>query len=72
MLRGDGAQLLQKAQRGAKPLEKPLAHQRSLRMFNNLPGTGFFVVFGVICAVIGWAVIESILWLLSFIHITIG
>lgn len=41
-------------------------------MFNNLPSTGFFVVFGVICAVIGWAVIESILWLLSFIHITIG
>lgn len=41
-------------------------------MFNNLPGTGFFVVFGVICAVICWAVIESILWLLSFIHITIG
>lgn len=26
VLRGDGAQLLQKAQRGAKALEKPLAH----------------------------------------------
>lgn len=40
-------------------------------MFNNLPGAGFFLFLGVICAIIGWAVIESILWLLSFIHITI-
>ena len=30
------------------------------------------VLFGVICAIGGWAVIEFVLYLLSFISITIG
>lgn len=30
------------------------------------------IVMGVICAVAGWAIIELILWLLSFVHISIG
>lgn len=38
----------------------------------NLPGAGAFIVLGCISAVVGWGVIELILWLLSFIHITIG
>ncbi|OSK33778.1 hypothetical protein EAHG_05018 [Escherichia coli B671] len=41
-------------------------------MYNHLPGTGAFVAFGLICAVLGWCFIEFILWLLSFIHITTG
>ncbi|GDV36146.1 hypothetical protein BvCmsSIP044_04412 [Escherichia coli] len=40
-------------------------------MFKNLPGNGFFVVFGVICPVFGWSVIEFILCLFSVIHIFI-
>lgn len=38
----------------------------------DLLGTGTFIVFGCICAVVGWGVIEFILWLISFIHISIG
>ena len=30
------------------------------------------VVFALSCAVAGWAIIEFILWILSFIHITFG
>lgn len=40
-----------------------------------IDGNGFgaaIVVFGIICAVAGWAVIEVILWLLSYVHISIG
>ncbi|MHA3203263.1 hypothetical protein [Yersinia pseudotuberculosis] len=38
----------------------------------DLPGTGTFIVLGFICAVAGWGVIEFILWLFSFIHISIA
>lgn len=38
----------------------------------NLPGVGTFAVLGLLCAVIGWGVIEFILWLFSFIHISVG
>lgn len=30
------------------------------------------VIFGFICAVVGWGVIEFILWLFSFVHISFG
>lgn len=30
------------------------------------------VIFGIICAVVGWGVIEFILWLFSFVHISFG
>ena len=33
---------------------------------------GAIVVFGIACAVTGWAVIEFVLWLFSFVHISIG
>lgn len=32
----------------------------------------FFIVAGIVCGIVGWAVIELVLWLFSFIHITIG
>ncbi|AJI81260.1 putative membrane protein [Yersinia enterocolitica] len=38
----------------------------------NLPGTGTFIFLGCICAAVGWGVIEFILWLFSFIHISIA
>lgn len=39
----------------------------------NLDGIGgAIVIFGIICAVVGWGVIESILWLFSFVHISFG
>lgn len=30
------------------------------------------VVFGIICACVGWVTIEFILWLFSFISISVG
>lgn len=39
----------------------------------NLDGIGvMIVIFGIICAVVGWGVIEFILWLFSFVHISFG
>ncbi len=38
----------------------------------NLPGTGTFIFLGCICAVVGWGMIEFILWMFSFIHISIS
>jgi hypothetical protein len=38
-------------------------------------GDGFgtaLVVFGIICGLIGWGVIELLIWLFSFVTITIG
>ncbi|WP_265343135.1 hypothetical protein [Yersinia enterocolitica] len=35
----------------------------------DLPGTGAFIVFGCICAIVGWGVIEFVVWLLSHISI---
>lgn len=37
----------------------------------NLFGMGIFIFFGCICVVVGWGVIEFILWLFSFIYISI-
>ncbi|QAS67012.1 hypothetical protein KOCBH_04567 [Klebsiella michiganensis] len=42
-------------------------------MFN--PNDNFcavFLVLGIICGVAGWGVIEFILWLFSFVHISFG
>lgn len=33
---------------------------------------GAFIMLGIVCAIGGWAVIEFVLWLLSFVHITVG
>ena len=33
---------------------------------------GAFLILGLICAVGGWAIIETLLWLFSFIHLSIG
>ena len=33
---------------------------------------GAIIVFGIACAITGWAAIEFVLWLLSFVHISIG
>lgn len=30
------------------------------------------IIFGVICAVAGWGVIEFILWIFSFVNISFG
>ncbi|HHC4507736.1 Uncharacterised protein [Klebsiella pneumoniae] len=39
----------------------------------NLDGLGgAIIIFGIICAVVGWGVIEFILWLFSFVHISFG
>ncbi len=40
-----------------------------------IDGNGFgaaIVIFGLVCAVIGWGTIEVLLWLLSFVHISFG
>lgn len=42
-------------------------------MFN--PNDNFcavFLILGIICGVVGWGVIEFILWLFSFVHISFG
>ena len=31
-----------------------------------------FIMLGIACAVGGWAVIEFVLWLLSFVHFSVG
>lgn len=31
-----------------------------------------FIILGIICAVVGWAAIEFLLWLLSFVSISFG
>ena len=31
-----------------------------------------FIILGLVCAIVGWGVIEFILWLFSFVHITIS
>ena len=39
----------------------------------NLDGLGgAIIIFGIICSVVGWGVIEFILWLFSFVHISFG
>lgn len=34
--------------------------------------TPAFVILGIICGIVGWGVIEVILWVFSFIHISFG
>jgi hypothetical protein len=38
----------------------------------NLPGVGTFAVLGALCAVAGWGFIEFVLWLFSFVHVSVG
>lgn len=38
----------------------------------SLSWGSFFIACGVICGLVGWAVIEFVLWLFSFVHVTIG
>lgn len=33
---------------------------------------GVFIFLGVVCGLVGWAVIELLLWLFSFVHISFG
>lgn len=39
-------------------------------MFSSEGYGAVIVIFGLICAVVGWGVIEFILWLFSFVHIS--
>lgn len=41
-------------------------------MLNSDGLGGAIVIFGIICGVVGWGVIEFILWLFSFVHISFG
>lgn len=41
-------------------------------MFSSDGYGAAIVIFGLICAVIGWVTIEFILWLLSFVHVSFG
>lgn len=41
-------------------------------MLNSDSLGGAIVIFGVLCAVVGWGVIELLLWLLSFVHVSFG
>lgn len=39
-------------------------------MFSSEGYGAAIVIFGLVCAVVGWGVIEFILWLFSFVHIS--
>lgn len=41
-------------------------------MFSSRGYGAVIVIFAVFCAVIGWATIEFILWLFSFVHVSFG
>lgn len=42
-------------------------------MFSDNASWGcVFVLLGAICGVVGWGVIEFILWIFSFVHISFG
>lgn len=41
-------------------------------MFSANDYTGAFIFLGILCGLIGWASIEFILWLFSFIHVSFG
>lgn len=41
-------------------------------MLNSDSLNGAIVIFGIICAVVGWGVIEFLLWLFSFVHVSFG
>lgn len=46
-----------------------------IRISDMFDSSGFgaaIVVFGLVCAVVGWGTIEVLLWLLSFVHISFG
>lgn len=38
----------------------------------NESWTPVFVIFGLVCAVVGWGAIELLLWLFSFVHVSFG
>ncbi len=40
--------------------------------YKHLDFTPLIIPFAVICAVIGWCVIELILWVFSFVSITLN
>lgn len=41
-------------------------------MFSSGDFNTAFIILGIGCGIIGWGIIEFILWLLSFVHITFG
>ncbi len=41
-------------------------------MFSSHGYRAAIVIFAICCAVVGWGVIEFILWLFSFVHISFG
>lgn len=41
-------------------------------MFSSDSYGAAIIIFGIVCAVAGWAAIEFILWLFSFVHISFG
>ncbi|WP_370560144.1 hypothetical protein [Escherichia coli] len=41
-------------------------------MFSSDGYGAAIIIFAIVCAVLGWAVIEFILWLFSFVHISFG
>ncbi|QYW02881.1 hypothetical protein [Klebsiella phage ZCKP8] len=41
-------------------------------MFSSHGYGAAIVIFAIFCAVVGWGVIEFILWLFSFVHISFG
>ncbi|UVX30743.1 hypothetical protein S10a_00030 [Klebsiella phage VLCpiS10a] len=38
----------------------------------NESWTSLFVILAIICGVVGWGVIEFLLWLFSFVHVSFG
>lgn len=41
-------------------------------MINSNSFNAMIIIFAIVCAVSGWAVIEFILWMFSFVHISFG
>lgn len=38
----------------------------------NESWTSFFIAAGIVCGLVGWGIIELLLWLFSFVHISFG
>lgn len=41
-------------------------------MFSGSDFNTALIILGLVCAVAGWGVIELILWIFSFVHISFG
>ncbi|CZU77310.1 MULTISPECIES: hypothetical protein [Enterobacter cloacae complex] len=41
-------------------------------MFSSHGYGAAIVIFAIVCAVVGWGVIEFTLWLFSFVHVSFG